>query len=78
VVRWARVMAVDKAVSNGPMPSGSFLRPGEYRLVFTYRHDSPTQDRDSDVLSEAGNTTPEVATLDLPRDVLMQKSRVTR
>jgi uncharacterized protein DUF6603 len=53
-------------VSPGPTPSGSFLPEGQYRLVFTYRRDNRTMDPNSDVLSEAGNTAPEVATLDLP------------
>jgi hypothetical protein len=53
-------------VSTGPTPSGSFLPQDEYRLVLTYRRDNRTNDRNSDVLSEAGITAPETATLILP------------
>jgi hypothetical protein len=63
-------------VSPGPTPSGSFLPEGQYRLVFTYRRDNRAKDPNSDVLSEAGNTAPEVATLDLPWDVQFRKMSV--
>jgi hypothetical protein len=42
------------------------LPRGEYRLVFTYRRDNRAKDQNSEVLSEAGNTSPEEAILDLP------------
>jgi len=54
-------------------PSGSLLPEGDYRLVFTYRRDNRTKDQNSDVLSEAGDKSPEVATLDLPWGVQQQK-----
>jgi hypothetical protein len=60
-------------VSPGPTPSGSVLPQGKYRLVFTYRRDNRAKDRNSDVLSEAGNTAPEVVTLELPWDAQPQK-----
>ena len=50
-------------VSGSP---GSLLPPGDYRLVFTYRRDNRVKDDKSEVLSEAGDTSPEEATLDLP------------
>jgi hypothetical protein len=42
------------------------LTPGEYRLVVTYRRDNRAIDGNSEVFSEAGNTAPEQATLDIP------------
>jgi hypothetical protein len=62
--------------SPGPTPSGSVLPEGQYRLVFTYRRDNRTKDPNSDVLSEAGNTSPEVATLDLPWEEQFRKTSV--
>jgi hypothetical protein len=53
-------------VSTGPTSSGSFISQDEYRLVLTYRRDNRTNDRNSDVLSEAGITAPETVTLTLP------------
>jgi len=61
-------------VSTGSTPSGSFFQQGDYRLVFTYRRDNRTKDQNSDVLSEAGITTPEVVTLDLPWSVVPTKA----
>lgn len=55
---------------------GSFLPPGEYRLVLTYRRDNRGKDQNSEVLSEAGNTSPEEATLDLPWSVQSVQSKV--
>ena len=45
---------------------GSLLTPGEYRLNFTYRRDNRANDSQSELLSEAGNTASEQATLDIP------------
>jgi hypothetical protein len=53
-------------VSTGSTPSGSLFPQGDYRLVFTYRRDNRGVDKDSDVLSEAGDTSPEVVTLNSP------------
>jgi hypothetical protein len=53
-------------VSTGPTTSGSFISQDEYRLVLTYRRDNRPNDRNSDVLSEAGSTAPEIVTLTLP------------
>jgi len=53
-------------VSAGSTPSGSLFPQADYRLVFTYRRDNRAVDKDSDVLSEAGNTSPEVVTLNSP------------
>jgi hypothetical protein len=61
-------------VSSGSAPSGSFLQPGEYRLVFTYRRDNRAKDPDSDVLSEAGNTSAEEVTLELPWQTQQKES----
>jgi len=52
-------------VSPAANPAGSLFPPGEYRLVFTYRRNNRALDPDSDLLSEAGNTAPEEATLDI-------------
>jgi hypothetical protein len=60
-------------VSSGSTPSGSLLKPGEYRLVFTYRRNNRARDQNSDVLSEAGITDPEVVTLDLPWPLEIRK-----
>ncbi len=49
-----------------PVASGSLLPSGEYRLVFTYRRDNRANDPKSELLSEAGVSSPEEATLDLP------------
>ena len=46
--------------------AGSLLMPGEYRLNFTYRRDNRANDSQSELLSEAGNTASEQATLDIP------------
>jgi hypothetical protein len=53
-------------VSPAASSAGSLLPRGEYRLVFTYRRDNRAKDQNSEVLSEAGNTSPEEAILDLP------------
>lgn len=53
-------------VSTGPTPSGSFWPQDEYRFVFTYRRDNRVNDGNSDVLSEAGVTSPEVVTIIVP------------
>jgi hypothetical protein len=53
-------------VSPVPAPPGSLLTMGDYRVVFTYRRDNRVRDDKSEVLSEAGNTSPEEATLNLP------------
>jgi hypothetical protein len=63
-------------VAPGSTPSGSLLPQAEYRLLFTYRRDNRTKDPNSDVLSEAGITSPEVVTLDLPWEVQQQKVSV--
>jgi hypothetical protein len=42
------------------------LASGQYRLELTYRRDNSGADSESLVLSEAGNTTPERATIDIP------------
>ncbi len=65
-------------VSTGSTPSGSLFQQGDYRLVFTYRRDNRTKDQNSDVLSEAGITTPEVVTLDLPWSVVPTKAIPTK
>ena len=59
-------------VSPAQNSAGSQLPQGDYRVVFTYRRNNRSFDPDSDVLSEAGVTTPEVATLDLPWPNSMQ------
>ena len=53
-------------VSPAANASGSLLAQGEYRLVFTYRRDNRAIDAVSDLFSEAGNTAPEEAALNLP------------
>jgi hypothetical protein len=53
-------------VVPAPHPIGSVLQPGEYRLSLTYRRNNRTIDADSDVLSEAGESGAEQATLDIP------------
>jgi hypothetical protein len=53
-------------VSPASNASGSLLAPSEYRLLFTYRRNNRALDAESDLLSEAGNTTPEEAALNLP------------
>jgi len=45
---------------------GSELPKGQYRLRFTYRRDNRTADPDSLVLGQAGDSSPEVAVLDVP------------
>ena len=56
-------------VSPVPTPPGSLLTMADYRVVFTYRRDNRVHDDKSEVLSEAGNTSPEEATLNLPWSV---------
>ena len=51
--------------------AGSHLLLGEYRLNFTYRRDNRAHDSQSELLSEAGHTTPEQATLDIPWQTLV-------
>jgi hypothetical protein len=46
--------------------SGLLLAPGEYRLLFTYRRDNRALEPQSDLFSEAGNSAPEEAALNLP------------
>ena len=46
--------------------AGARLAIGQYRLGLTYRRDNREADSESLVLSEAGNTTPERATIDIP------------
>jgi hypothetical protein len=53
-------------VLPSPSPPGSSLRPGEYRLRWTYRRDNRAAEPGSCVLSKAGDSTPESAVLDLP------------
>jgi hypothetical protein len=52
-------------VSPAQNSAGSQLPQGDYRVVFTYRRNNRSFDPDSDVLSEAGVTTSEVATLEV-------------
>lgn len=47
-------------------PAGTRLDPGEYRLRWTYRRDNRAADPASQVLSEAGDRSPEQAVLDVP------------
>jgi hypothetical protein len=47
-------------------PGGSRFAVGQYRVRLTYRRDNTLVDRESLVLSEAGNTAPERVTLDVP------------
>jgi len=65
-------------VSTGSTPSGSFFQQGDHRLLFTYRRDNRTKDRNSDVLSEAGDTSPEIVTLDLPWSLVPTKAIPTK
>jgi len=65
-------------VSTGSTPSGSFFQPGDHRLIFTYRRDNRTKDQNSDVLSEAGDTSPEIVTLDLPWSLVPTKAIPTK
>ena len=63
-------------VSTATGSPGSPLPPAEYRLVFTYRRNNRAVDADSDILSEAGNTFPEEATLQIPWPTQMLRSLV--
>ena len=47
-------------------PPGSSLPTGSYRFILTYRRNNSALDSDSEILSEAGNTSPEQVTLDIP------------
>src|SRR5262249_55877173 len=66
VLRKADGTGVMIVAPGGPTSSGSLLPQGQYRLTFTYRRDNRTNDPNSDVLSEAGDTSPEQVTIDLP------------
>lgn len=46
--------------------AGSTLRPGEYRLRWTYRRDNRAAEPASTVLGKAGDSTPERVAIDLP------------
>jgi hypothetical protein len=48
---------------------GSHLTPGAYRLRLTYRRDNRVAIANSQVFSQAGDTGPEVVTLDIPVEV---------
>lgn len=61
-------------VSPSPNAAGSLLPPGEYRFEFTYRRNNRAKEPESDILSEAGNTAPEVVTLDLSWETLPPRS----
>jgi hypothetical protein len=74
VLRKADGAGIMIVAPNSTTPSGSFFPQGNYRLVFTYRRDNRAKDPNSDVLSEAGITTPEVVTLDLPWILTPQKN----
>jgi hypothetical protein len=47
-------------------PASSSLPAGEYRLKMTYRRDNRSADKDSQVLSEAGDSSPERVAIDVP------------
>jgi hypothetical protein len=49
-----------------PAARGDALPEGRYRLRFVYRRDNRARDAASQVLSQAGATSPETATLDVP------------
>ncbi|MDA0167647.1 DUF1080 domain-containing protein [Solirubrobacter taibaiensis] len=51
---------------HGTTSSLSSLARGRYRLTLTYLRDNQVSDPESIVLSSAGDSSPEVATLDLP------------
>jgi hypothetical protein len=46
--------------------AGTHLKSGQYRLDLTYRRDNREANRESLVLSEAGNTEAEEVTIDIP------------
>jgi hypothetical protein len=50
----------------GVHSAGSQLAVGQYRLQLIYRRDNRATDPDSPVFSEAGNSTPEQVTVDIP------------
>jgi hypothetical protein len=47
-------------------PPGARLDPGQYRFRMTYNRDNRVFDPQSQVLSQAGNTSPEIVTIDIP------------
>ncbi len=61
-------------VAPDPTQLGSFLPPGEYRFVFKYRRDNRAKEPTSDVLSEAGDKSPEEVTVDLPWETQEEES----
>ena len=44
------------------------LAPGQYRLKMAFRRENTEIERESQILSECGKTTPELTTLDIPQD----------
>jgi hypothetical protein len=60
-------------VIDHPSPPGSRIQPGEYRLALTYRRDNQAASPDSLVLSQAGDTSHEAVTLDVPWNVAAQE-----
>lgn len=48
------------------MPAGPTFATGQYRVKLTYHRNNKVADPDSQVFSEAGNSTPENVTIDIP------------
>jgi len=47
-------------------PASGSLAPGAYRLKLTFRRDNRAADPDGQVLRQAGQSGPEVATIEIP------------
>jgi hypothetical protein len=54
---------------TGGGPAGAALPAGEYRLQLTYRRDNSSVDAENTVLSQAGDTSDETASIDVPWSV---------
>ena len=50
----------------GVGPAGTALAAGEYRLQLTYRRDNTSLDAGSTVLAQAGDSSAETASIDVP------------